>query len=142
MLTGLWSSPISRSNRCFMYFATRRTMYVSSVTMKSALDKSVWQMHSFVVRHAFSPFAQIKWVKDLKESEEYHKSGAHHHSENTQIQTTTVRTRYRSPYPGFADREFLMTKVRTLHGLVTNLTAALCKLMNRCCKHFAENDCY
>ena len=53
----------------------------------------------------------IKWTKDLIESEEYRKSGAHHQSENTQIQTSTVRTRYSSPIPGFADREFLLTKV-------------------------------
>jgi hypothetical protein len=53
----------------------------------------------------------MKWFKDLKEVEEYHKSGAHHNSDNTQTQTTTVRERFSSPIPGFADREFLLTKV-------------------------------
>lgn len=57
--------------------------------------------------------SQIKWAKDLKESEEYQKSGAHHQSENTQIQMSTIRQRYSSPILGFADREFVMTKVCT-----------------------------
>ena len=56
-------------------------------------------------------FMQVKWVKDLKDAEEYHKSGAHHMSEDTQIQTTILNQRYSVPIPGFADREILMTKV-------------------------------
>ncbi|KAL7533393.1 hypothetical protein ACHAWF_004480 [Thalassiosira exigua] len=53
------------------------------------------------------------WVKDLKEAEEYHKSGAHHTWPNTQTQTTIVRHRYKVPLPGIADRELLMTKEMT-----------------------------
>lgn len=78
--------------------------------MMYAIELYYWQMHSFVSRYVLFN-AQMKWFKDLKEVEEYHKSGAHHNSDNTQTQTTTVRERFSSPIPGFADREFLLTKV-------------------------------
>lgn len=55
----------------------------------------------------------VNWAKDLKEAEEYHKSGAHHDIANIQTQTSTMRQRYSIPVPGFADREFLMTKKMT-----------------------------
>ncbi|KAL7534391.1 hypothetical protein ACHAXR_005840 [Thalassiosira sp. AJA248-18] len=55
----------------------------------------------------------VKWVKDLKEADEYHKSGAHHKETNTQTQTTIMRQRYNVPVPGFADRELLLTKKMT-----------------------------
>lgn len=50
-------------------------------------------------------------MKDLKEAEEYHKSGAHHLRANTQSQTSIMRQRLNVPVPGFADRELLMNKV-------------------------------
>mmetsp|Transcript_32789 Transcript_32789/g.55774 ORF Transcript_32789/g.55774 Transcript_32789/m.55774 type:complete len:295 (+) Transcript_32789:134-1018(+) len=55
----------------------------------------------------------VRWAKDLKESEEFHKSGAHHKGGNTQTQTSVIRQRYNVPIPGFADREFLMNKKMT-----------------------------
>lgn len=68
----------------------------------------------------------INWIKDLKESEEYHKSGAHHRDGSTQTQTSTVRQRFNVPLLGFADRELLMTKKMTAvensdgtHSIVT-----------------------
>ena len=69
--------------------------------------------------HVFrdTPNAHL-WVKGLKEEEAFHKSGAHHQSENTQIQTWIVRDRFKSPI-GFADREYLMTKVRYLDIMLT-----------------------
>ena len=54
----------------------------------------------------------MQWAKDLKEAEEYHKSGAHHKKGNKQLQTSIVRQRYNVPIPGISDREFLMHKVR------------------------------
>ncbi|KAL3784852.1 hypothetical protein ACHAWO_007778 [Cyclotella atomus] len=48
------------------------------------------------------------WMKDLKEAEVSHKSGAHHTDANIQVQTAAVRHRYNVPIPGVSDREFYM----------------------------------
>mmetsp|Transcript_22697 Transcript_22697/g.47435 ORF Transcript_22697/g.47435 Transcript_22697/m.47435 type:complete len:320 (-) Transcript_22697:436-1395(-) len=56
----------------------------------------------------------VEWAKDLKEAEEYHKSGVHHDKKNKrQLQSSIVRQRYNVPIPGISDREFLMHKKMT-----------------------------
>lgn len=54
----------------------------------------------------------VSWVKDLAESEEWHKS-AHHKDEHTFVETEIVRQRYDIPIPGIKDREYLMQKTIT-----------------------------
>src|SRR5210317_1991563 len=52
------------------------------------------------------------WAKDLKEAQEFHKSGAHHKEGNVQFSTSLVRQLYSFPVlTGVADREYVMERV-------------------------------
>lgn len=54
----------------------------------------------------------VSWVKDLVESEEWHKSKAHHDG-NKFVEQATLRQRYKFPLPGIYDREFLVQRTLT-----------------------------
>jgi hypothetical protein len=62
--------------------------------------------------HVFRDTPHNVWAKDLKETQEFHKSGAHHKKGNKQFSTSIVRQLYSFPMlPGVADREYVMEKV-------------------------------
>jgi len=67
--------------------------------------KSVMMVFRDTPRH-------VDWVKDLVESEEWHKS-AHHKTDNTFVETEILRHRYGHTIPGVRDREYLMRKTIT-----------------------------